>query len=287
MYKFPWANTDNLEEAEFVIIGVPDEGGSHAHRSGAWQAPDTIRRVAHEREVFERAGIRSISLPGKNAAQRRIFDYGNIAKADIRHIAEDLVRRGKIPVTMGGDHSITAEILKGIDAVRPVNIVYFDAHPDFVCSSREYYGSVVCDISEYKNVRFSSSAEIGIRAPEPEELENLLRKDLLVIRPLELEEKGAAQIFRELKERVKGDLYISFDMDAVDPAFAPGVAVPVPGGISSSKALYLVEELAGLGLIGMDVMEVCPPCDVQDMTSHLASRLMMAAICGAGNPAGS
>ncbi|MFQ5815905.1 MAG: arginase, partial [Candidatus Hydrothermarchaeaceae archaeon] len=64
MDKFPWANTNSLEEAEFVILGVPDESGSHSVRKGAFEAPGRIRRVANEREVFERSGVKSISMPG-------------------------------------------------------------------------------------------------------------------------------------------------------------------------------------------------------------------------------
>ncbi len=281
MGKFPWANTTSLEEAEFVVIGVPDESGSHSPRRGTSEAPARIRRVANEREVFERLGVKSLAMPSGCEDDEKIFDYGDIHRKDVRNVVEELVKQGKIPITMGGDHSVTAEVLKGIDAVKPVSVIYFDAHPDFICSTREYYGSVVCDISDYKNVRFSSSIEIGIRDSEPEELANLRRKNLRTIGPKELEEKGIAYALREIKERVKGELYISFDMDVVDPAFAPGVSLPVPGGISSGQAFYLVREIAGLGLVGMDVMEVCPPYDLQDMTSHLASRLMMAAICGA------
>lgn len=73
---------------------------------------------------------------------------------------------------------------------------------------------------------------------------------------------------------------MSFDMDVVDPAFAPGVSTPVPGGLSSSEALYLVREVAKLGLVGFDLMEVSPPFDVQDMTSHLAGRIVLEAASG-------
>lgn len=281
MDKFPWANTDRMEDADFVILGVPDDTGSHSPRKGVSLAPARIRKVANEREVFERSGTRSIAMPGGCEDERRIFDYGDIQRKDVQRVVKTLIEQSKIPIAMGGDHSITAEILKGIDAVKPVSILYFDAHPDFICSTREYYGSVVCDISDYKNVRFSSSIEIGVRDTEPEELVNLRKKHLRTIGPRELEERGIAYVFREVKKRVKGDIYVSFDMDAVDPAFAPGVSVPVPGGISSSQAFYLIREIASLGLLGMDVMEVSPPFDIQDMTSHLASRLMMAAICGA------
>jgi len=77
-------------------------------------------------------------------------------------------------------------------------------------------------------------------------------------------------------------VYISFDMDCVDPAYAPGVSVPVPMGLSSTDAVYLLKEIAKKGIVGMDVMEVCPSFDVKDRTSHLASRIISEVIYSSG-----
>jgi agmatinase len=133
-------------------------------------------------------------------------------------------------------------------------VVYFDSHPDFICSSRDYYGSVACDISEFRNVDFSTSIEVGVREPEPEELVNLRRNHLQTITPINVVEIGLRRIMDLVKDRVGDRLYLSFDMDVVDPAFAPDVSTPVPGGLSSSEALYLVREVSKLGLVGFDIM---------------------------------
>ncbi len=278
---FPWANVAGIDEADVVVIGVPDDSGSYARRKGTAQAPRRIREVASEREVFERGGVRSIALPLGCSTDMRIADRGDVAKGEVRDLVRGIVEKGKIPITMGGDHSITAEILKAIDEIMEVSIVYFDAHPDFICSTREYYGSVVCDISEYDRIDFDSSIELGVRAPEPEELINLRRKHLETLSPYDIEALGLKGVLKRIKQRVKKDVYVSVDMDVVDPAFAPGVSVPVPGGLSSAQALYLVRKISEIGLVGLDVMEVCPPYDVQDVTSHLAARVMMEGICGA------
>ncbi len=278
---FPWANVASVDEADVVVIGIPDESGSLARRKGCSQAPKRIREVASEREVFERGGIRTLALPPDCSTDMRIVDAGDVKKGEVRDFVRGLVEEGKIPVSMGGDHSITAEILKAIDEVMEVSIVYFDAHPDFICSTRDYYGSVVCDISEYDRVDFDSSVEIGVRAPEPEELINLRRKHLETLSHYDIEALGLKGVLKKVKKRVRKEIYLSFDMDVVDPAFAPGVSVPVPGGLSSAQALYLVRKISEIGLVGLDVMEVCPPYDVQDVTSHLAARVMMEGICGA------
>jgi agmatinase len=119
-----------------------------------------------------------------------------------------------------------------------------------------------------------------VRDPEPEELLNLRRTHLQTINPIDLAEMGLRRTLDLIKDRVGDKIYLSFDMDVVDPAFAPGVSTPVPGGLSSSEALYLVREVSKLGLVGFDIMEVSPPYDVQDMTSHLAGRIILEAATG-------
>lgn len=281
--KFPWANTSKLEEAGFVLLGVPDETGSVSARKGASQAPKRIREVAHSREVYERHGSTSIAQPGVCGLEARILDYGDIGKAEVAPLVEKLVRKGKVPITLGGDHSVTAEVLKGFDAAgEKISIVYFDSHPDFICSTKKYYGSVVCDIMDYKNIAFKNSIEIGIRNPEPEELANLRQENLETISALEAVERGADWVFSRIKKRVEGGVYVSVDMDVLDPAFAPGVSTPSPFGLSSMDLLLILSKTARLGIAGMDVMEVCPPYDVNDVTSHLAARLIVEAVSCAG-----
>jgi agmatinase len=267
-----------MEEADIVLFGVPDESHTHAIRSGAVKAPHQIRKVSVERGIFERSGEKIKSLPTMSPLVDRILDAGDIPRSQVPDLVERVAREGRVPFMIGGDHSITAEALKGLDRLgSKVGVVYFDSHPDFICSSRDYYGSVVCDISEYKNIDFSTSIEIGVRDPEPEELLNLRRTHLQTITPADIVEMGLRKTIELVKNRVPGGIYLSFDMDVVDPAFAPGVSTPVPGGLTSSEALYLVGKIARLGLVGFDLMEVSPPYDVQDFTSQLAGRIILEA----------
>lgn len=177
--KFAWTNSD-YNESDIVFIGVPDESGSHSIRKGTKHAPDAIRKVSNKREVFER-DKKTVALPQLHKINKNIHDYGNVRKKLVSKLVKKINMGGKTPVVVGGDHSITAEVLKGLDSVKKISVVYFDAHPDFICSTKHYYGSVVCDISEYKNINFKTSVEVGIRAPEPEELVNLRKKHITTI----------------------------------------------------------------------------------------------------------
>ena len=124
-------------------------------------------------------------------------------------------------------------------------------------------------------IKRSSSIQIGTRTPELEELENLKENQIAVITPYDIEKKGINEILNQILNTVEKNVYISFDMDCIDPAHAPGVSVPVPMGLSGTQVQFLVKNLAKNGIIGMDLVEVCPPYDVDDRTSHLASRLIV------------
>lgn len=210
------------------------------------------------------------------------MDCGDIEKEAVAGAVERAVRAGKRPVIVGGDHSITYEVLKGLSrAKRRISFVYFDAHPDFICSKREYYGSVVCDIADLKNVDVEKSMEIGIRAPEIEEIENIIARRLTTITISDIVGMGAKEVLRKVRKRVGRNVYLSIDMDVVDPAFAPGVNMPTPGGLASNELIYLATGIAQKGILGFDIMEVSPPYDIQDMTSDLAVRCIIEVIASA------
>jgi agmatinase len=161
-----------------------------------------------------------------------------------------------------------------------ISLVYFDAHPDFVSSTTNYYGSVVNDV--LSNIEISSSVQIGIRTPEQEELDNIKKFNLQVITPFDIQKHGIKLVTNSVLHRLGDKVYVSFDMDCVDPSYAPGVSVPVPMGLNSNDAVYLLKEIAKKGIVGMDIMEVCPSFDVKDRTSHLASRIISEVLYSSG-----
>ncbi|KFM18828.1 Agmatinase protein [Marine Group I thaumarchaeote SCGC AAA799-P11] len=280
MEKICWANTDNFEQSEFVIIGIPDESQSHALRKGTEEAPSKIRQISNLRDSFERDGKLSLGRPFQGS-EKKVHDFGDINRSQIEDVYDKISKSSKIPISIGGDHSITRQIINQMTKKHgKVSLVYFDAHPDLVSSTTDYYGSVVNDV--LSNIKVSSSVQIGIRTPEQEELDNIKKFNLKIITPFDIREQGVKQVTNSIMEKLGDKVYISFDMDCIDPAYAPGVSVPVPMGLSSTDAVYLLKQIAKKGIIGMDVMEVCPSFDVKDRTSHLASRMISEVLYSSG-----
>jgi len=103
-----------------------------------------------------------------------------------------------------------------------------------------------------------------------------------VVTPSDIAENGIKQTASTILNKLGDKVYISFDMDCIDPAYAPGVSVPVSAGLNSTDAIYLLQKIAKRGIIGMDVMEVCPSFDIKDRTSHLASRIISEVLYSSG-----
>ncbi|QLH06309.1 arginase family protein [Nitrosopumilus ureiphilus] len=280
MEKICWANTDNFDESEFIIVGIPDESQSHALRKGTTEAPFKIRQISNQRDSYERNGEKSLGRPFQGS-EKKIHDIGNISREQIKALYDRISSLSKIPVSIGGDHSITSQIINTMATrLGKISLVYFDAHPDFVSSTTNYYGSVINDV--LSNIEIESSVQIGIRTPEQEELDNVKKHNLSVITPFDIAEQGIEQIANSVLDRLGDNVYVSFDMDCIDPAYAPGVSVPVPLGLNSTDAVYLLQKIAKKGIIGIDIMEVCPSFDVKDRTSHLASRIISEVLYSSG-----
>ena len=280
MEKICWANTENFDDAEFVIVGIPDESESHALRKGTEEAPFKIRQISNLRDSFERDGKISLGRPFQGS-EKKVHDIGNINRSQIENIYDKISASSKIPISIGGDHSISRQIINTLAKRHgKISLVYFDAHPDFVSSTTNYYGSVVNDV--LSNIEIASSVQIGIRTPEQEELDNIKKYHLEVITPFDIQKHGIKLVTNSVLHRLGDKVYVSFDMDCVDPAYAPGVSVPVPMGLNSTDAVYLLKEIVKKGIVGMDIMEVCPSFDVKDRTSHLASRIISEVLYSSG-----
>ena len=272
MEKICWSNTDNFEESDVVIIGLPDESQSNSLRMGTAQAPEHIREISNHRDSYLRDNEKSIGFP-YGGINSKVFDYGNIQKKEIDEVYKKILSKSKLPILMGGDHSITREIIKSVSSnLGKISLVYFDAHPDFISSTKNYYGSVFYDILPFIDLK--SSLQIGIRTPELEEMNNLKKYDVEVITPMDITQMGINHIEKKILEKIGDNVYISFDMDCIDPGFAPGVSVPVPIGLNSLESTYLLKSIVKRGIVGMDIMEVSPRYDITDRTSHLASRMI-------------
>lgn len=277
-----WANCNSYEESDIVIVGIPDQSHSHSIRKGTALAPNAVRDASNKKDVYVENKIRSIAYTNSGKSNAKIFDYGNIARKDIVKTFAKFAKDSKIPITIGGDHSLTTPLIQAFtENTKPISLIYFDAHPDFLSSTRDFYGSVLYDILPHIDKK--SSILVGIRSPEQEEVTNIQTHGIKVISPQDIQRNGVKHTINEILKTIGANTYISFDMDCLDPAFAPGVSVPVPFGLSSIDSLVMVNEIAKQGIIGMDIMEICPPFDIQDFTSHLASRLIGEAVSSIKN----
>ena len=276
MVRLRRSNVDRMQDADIVVIGVPDESRSHAKRKGTSRAPDVLRIASNESEFFERGGRLIPICPMRGTLEgKRVFDAGNVAsKQELQKIVYDVASAGKLPIMIGGDHSLTTETIKAASAGKKLSLLYFDAHPDFVSSVRNYYGSVLTDSAQLLN--FRKSMLIGTRAAELEELENARKAGLKIVNPLDVAELGVKKVAQMIKARTAGSrTYISVDLDCVDPASAPGVSVPSPGGLAAVDLIYLLNKaISGGNVVGIDIVELVPDYDVNGMTSTLAARIL-------------
>jgi agmatinase len=273
------SNTDSITKADIVIIGVPDESKSHARRKGTSKGPDIIRIASNESDFFERNGKIIPICPMRGCFDsKKILDYGNIKRENLYQLIFDLVSSKKIPIILGGDHSITTIALKAIeDFFGKVGLIYFDAHPDFVSSTTDYYGSVITD--SIKCIDIGQSMMIGIRSAEPEELINAGKTNLELVTPIDVNELGISKIADKVKSKDnKGKKYISIDLDCLDPAFAPGVSVPSPCGLSSIDLICLLKLAISSGIVGLDIVEFSPDFDVNNITASLVARILLESI---------
>jgi agmatinase len=275
MVHFYRSTADTITDADIVLIGVPDESKSHAKRKGTSKGPDILRLASNESEFFKRDGkIIPISPMRGSLDNKRVLDVGNVKREDLYQLIFDLVSDNKIPIIIGGDHSITTVALQAIgNALGEIGLLYFDAHPDFVSSTRNYYGSILTDSTQ--SLDFKKSMLIGIRAAEPEEMENAAKVGLEIITPMDIAEAGVLKIAERLMSRMSDKKYVSIDLDCLDPAFAPGVSVPTPGGLSSVDLIYLLKQAVGSGIVGIDIVELSPDFDVNNITAYLAARILL------------
>ncbi|MBU1622856.1 MAG: agmatinase [Nanoarchaeota archaeon] len=276
MLKFAYHNCNKLSDAEVILFGVPDESGSYAKRHGSSKGPEAIRKASLERLCFKRKGktfcVESESGPFKV----KLFDAGNISKLKIQSFLESIPNE-KFTIVLGGDHSNTYLAVKALSKkYKKLALIHLDAHPDFISSTKFDFGSVVSDILSLKEVNHKKVVQIGIRAIEPEEKVNLRRENINFFTALDVYEMGTKKVFSKVKKMIKDiPVYLSIDLDVLDPAFAPGVDTPAPFGLTGNEYLSLIKKISSLNIVGFDLMEMSPQFDSQQMTAHIAAQTII------------
>jgi agmatinase len=264
--------------AEFCIAGVPFDLGT-SNRSGARFGPQAIRQASrmlvdgdHPERWIEPAAL-SLSDIGNFA-----IVHGEI-KASLA-VIEAQAREVKHLLTLGGDHAITLALLRALAGrIGPVALVHFDAHVDtWPESSGQIFGhgSVFYHALQEGLVDPHRMVQIGIRSPVQRAVHDwTVGKGVTILSAQTVHEAGPAAIAARIRATVgEGSCYLSFDIDALDPAFAPGTGTPEVGGLATWQAQAILRRLAGIGFCGMDVVEVSPPYDVAEITALAAATLV-------------
>jgi agmatinase len=275
----------DLSGVDVAILGVPFDSGT-SYRSGARLGPREIRAQS--------SLIRPYSYFQKVSPFERltIVDAGDVdappvgieqAYAAIESAVAAVLAAGAAPMLVGGDHSISLPILRAVARRHgPVALVQFDAHIDTwgdYFGGKYFHGSPFRRAIEEGLIAPSHYVQVGIRGPMYGEQEDFAFQRAQGVTTVDIEQvktDGVAKIMGRVRELVSGrPVYVTFDIDAVDPAFAPGTGTPEVGGLTSYEAQELVRGLAGLSVIGCDVVEVAPSFDGPgQITALLAANLM-------------
>jgi agmatinase len=270
--------------ARAVLLGVPYDGGT-TYRPGARLAPWEVRRAsAFVQGHHPVHGVDPLACLAAVDGGNVVFPPFDAAavRAAVSGSVAAVLEHGAVPFLVGGDHSIALPALRAVAARHgPVAVVHVDAHLDTsgpeTWGERWHHGTPLRHALDEGLVAPLQLHQLGIRGPlgSPRDRDVGAAHGARVVTADELAERGARAVLRDVLSAV-GDLpvYLSFDVDAVDPAYAPGTGTPVPGGLTSREALQVVRALAGARLVGMDVVEVSPPFDHADATSHLAAHLL-------------
>ena len=286
MTKNKWldANAASPEDAKISILGVPFDGGT-TQEAGAAEAPAKLREFG---EVFMPCSTDNFYLIDD---QPLVYDFGDVdmsgtweeSFARVEEEAFNVIKKGNFNLFLGGDHSVTIPLHKAFKRAeegKKIGIIHFDAHPD-LCDC--YEGNLwshantekraIDDIVEPADLLF-----LGIRAAEPEEV-SLMKKypEMTVLTGMDVFDMGYEKCCEIIEQKFSeyDSIYFTLDIDVLDPAFAPGTGTPCSGGITSRELIKLVRfMLEKLPINNMDIVEVAPPLDVNDITSWAALRVI-------------
>lgn len=256
-------------DADVVILGVPFDMATSG-RAGARMGPDGIRRasvnLAWESKKFP-WDFNLFKHTNVVDAGDLVFDCGDAEDLILRleAAATEIIESGKTLLSLGGDHFITLPLLRAhAKKYGEMALIHFDAHTDtYPNGSRYDHGTMFYHAPNEGLISREHSVQIGIRTEYKQE-----GHGFNVINAMEANDLSAADIVEQVK-KIVGDkpVYLTFDIDCLDPAFAPGTGTPVCGGMTSDKILKILRNLQDINLVGMDVVEVSPPYDHSDVTA--------------------
>lgn len=274
--------TRDLSKADVAIVGVPMDMAV-MYRSGARFGPRAIRDGS--------GGLRPHGLTADELEEPfvslRVTDYGDIqvfpgyledSFAKIQAEVAPIVDAGVFPLVLGGDHSTTLPVLRAVAAKHgTLSLVHFDAHPDYwpVRDNRMHHGTVFRTAVEEGLIDPEASVQIGIRGSISAGIIAEARAaGFHLITADEFAKQGVSATVEAVQRIASLPVYVSLDIDSVDPAYAPGTGTPEVAGLTSREIVDLVRGLRGLPLVGFDLVEVAPAYDSAEITALLAAHLV-------------
>lgn len=259
--------------SEFTIIGIPFDDKS-SYRKGAAGGPAAIRTASSARS------INSFTETGLDLSRdTSLFDSGDVGYnenyssfiSEVENAVSRAVERGSIPVSLGGDHSITFPIVKGmLNHFKKLNLVWLDAHPDIYPEFDGDKYSHACPLMRILELEGIETVILaGIRATSPDLNKSLKDAGVQVITSSQFEEASGLSL--------SGPTYLTIDIDLLDPAFAPGVGNPVPGGIGTRELIDTIHSFR-FPIVGFDLVEVNPAYDHSAITAAAGAKIVMETI---------
>jgi agmatinase len=276
-------HSQTMEGIDFAVVGVPWDCAT-SYRTGQRLGPDAIRQVsvtlrpynlALDVDIFEHcSGLDFGDLPV-------VAGYIEETYVRIEAALSPLIAAGVVPVLMGGDHSITLPELRAVANTHgPVALIHFDSHTDTndqYFGKPYYHGSPFRRAVEEKILLPEKSIQVGMRGSvySRDAYEDSAELGFQVVTMAAARAMGLRKLAETVSKRVgRHKVFVTFDIDVVDPAFAPGTGTPEVGGFTSGEAIELVQGLKGLNLVAADVVEVLPAYDPAGITALLAANIM-------------
>ena len=270
-----------INEARYVVVGVPFDRTS-TYRAGSRFAPRAIREASFNIETFSlRAGVDIEGVQIHDAGDLHIVDDVSETLRRLNQVSSDIVSSQKMPVIIGGEHTISQGVVRSLP--KSVGVISLDAHGDL----RDEYGggkfshaTVLRRISEI--VGTDGIFVCGVRALCREEIEFMDKHKIQRMTPWEIRDLGMRKAVERIVEftRKFSHIYLTIDMDVLDPAFAPGIANPEFDGITPDELMQIASAVARERMIGFDLVEVCPNYDT-GATAAAAARIIFEVIAQA------
>ena len=287
MFRLPvQTSAENLDVA---LIGVPLDIGT-SNRTGSRYGP---RQIRSESVLVRPYGMATGAAPFDSFQVADIGDvalnpYDLLKSIDIIETSyRDCLVHDVVPVSMGGDHTITLPILRALAAKHgPLAVVHVDAHADIndlMFGERIAHGTIFRRAIEERLIDPSKMVQIGLRATgySADDFDWSRQQGVRVVTAEECWYRSLEPLMEEVRATIGPDTaaYLSFDIDGLDPSVAPGTGTPEPGGLTGSQGLEIIRGCFGLNLVGCDLVEVSPPYDATGNTALLAANLVFEMLC--------